>query len=281
MGAALFGRLAAIVVLLWAPPSTAVTAPAADRFLRIRETWLANVMDTLQAAVGSVLRVDRLYACDFLIALVNSLPAPHGTVESLLLKSLLIEFAGDCGTTLHEHVHRRTARKKCGFVPASFLEYFWKPRSAKPRDAFEAWATVFFKQLGQVHPLSPATTAAELLRTDPRHGDIPALAHRVHTPTIRLLREFQREYGMSIRTYRRYVMVAVALDRVGSEKIEALALDLGYRSPKNFFQAFKQVTGVTPASFRDLPPHESRRILDSVRVTLGTPRLPRLARSTN
>jgi AraC-like DNA-binding protein len=66
--------------------------------------------------------------------------------------------------------------------------------------------------------------------------------------------------------------------RVQNEKIEALALDLGYQSPKNFFHAFKNVTGVTPAAFRDLPRDEARRITEVVQLTLGTPRIPRPTR---
>ena len=35
--------------------------------------------------------------------------------------------------------------------------------------------------------------------------------------------------------------------------IEAVILEVGYRSPKRFYDTFKQEDGVTPAVFRGLP----------------------------
>lgn len=68
-------------------------------------------------------------------------------------------------------------------------------------------------------------------------------------------RLFKKEVGCSMREYLARVRVrrAAGLIRKGT-KIEAVILEVGYRSPKRFYDAFKQEFGVTPAAFRGLPP---------------------------
>ena len=68
-------------------------------------------------------------------------------------------------------------------------------------------------------------------------------------------RLFKKEVGCSMREYLARVRVrrAAELIRQGT-KIEAVILEVGYRSPKRFYDAFKQEYGVTPAAFRGLPP---------------------------
>jgi YesN/AraC family two-component response regulator len=68
-------------------------------------------------------------------------------------------------------------------------------------------------------------------------------------------RLFKKEVGCGMREYLARVRVrrAAELIRQGT-KIEAVILEVGYRSPKRFYDAFKQEYGVTPAAFRDLPP---------------------------
>jgi two-component system response regulator YesN len=68
-------------------------------------------------------------------------------------------------------------------------------------------------------------------------------------------RLFKKEVGCSMREYLARVRVrhAAELIREGT-KIEAVILEVGYRSPKRFYDAFKQEYGVTPAVFRGLPP---------------------------
>jgi AraC-like DNA-binding protein len=237
----------------------------------IRQPWLATVLNMLQGAVGTMLKSDRLSARDFLGMFVQSLPSAHGPLERLVLRSLLIEFAGRCGTTLHARVHPGRDAKHCRLIPAAFLESFWTSPAARPQDGFNAWSNAFFENLAAVHPVSPAERAAILLRQTPARGwDVVALARELHTSPAHLLRQFQREYGMSIRRYIRHVLVALALERVEDEKVDALAVELGYRSPKNFYHAFKEVTGVTPARFRLLSPEAASRIVETVHFTLGT-----------
>ncbi len=68
-------------------------------------------------------------------------------------------------------------------------------------------------------------------------------------------RLFKKEVGCSMREYLARVRVRRAASLIlKGTKIEAVILEVGYRSPKRFYDAFKQEFGVTPAAFRALPP---------------------------
>ena len=64
-------------------------------------------------------------------------------------------------------------------------------------------------------------------------------------------RLFRRETGFSVRAYLTRVRLehAEALIHDGV-KIEAVALSVGYRSKKNFYQQFRRRYGTTPLPFR-------------------------------
>lgn len=64
-------------------------------------------------------------------------------------------------------------------------------------------------------------------------------------------RLFQQEVGLSFREYLTRVRLGHAADLIREGvKIEAVALSVGYRSKKNFYQQFKRLYGTTPLSFR-------------------------------
>jgi two-component system response regulator YesN len=72
-------------------------------------------------------------------------------------------------------------------------------------------------------------------------------------------RLFHNEIGMTVHEYltRERMMFGAAQVRSGV-KIEALALNVGYRSKKNFYRQFKRRFGMTPKAFcRMDPPHRA------------------------
>jgi AraC-like DNA-binding protein len=65
---------------------------------------------------------------------------------------------------------------------------------------------------------------------------------------------FHREAGLTVHDYLARVRMRRAWDMIRQgEKIEAVALLVGYRSKKNFYRQFKAVSGVTPGEFRHAP----------------------------
>jgi two-component system response regulator YesN len=80
-------------------------------------------------------------------------------------------------------------------------------------------------------------------------GDV--LAKVVGRPPAYLGRLFLQQMGMTVRAYvaRTRVESAEHAIRQG-EKVEAVALEVGYRSKKNFYRQFKRRFGTTPARYR-------------------------------
>jgi len=81
-------------------------------------------------------------------------------------------------------------------------------------------------------------------------------------------RLFRDEIGVTVHEYvtRARMMFGAAQVRSGV-KIEAVALDLGYRSKKNFYRQFKRRFGMTPEAYR----HEHDPVRNDVRVPLQQP----------
>jgi len=138
-----------------------------------------------------------------------------------------------------------------------------------PERAFLAWLEGFATEFKRFHPPTVATRAAHLIR---HHYDRPfslaTLARRFHTSPSQLRRMFEREFGLSIREYQQRVRVKAALERVRTHKLDATALEVGYKGRQNFYRAFKQVTGLTPAAFRRLSEERALHIVQ----TVGAPR---------
>jgi AraC-like DNA-binding protein len=239
----------------------------------VRQRWFGVIVDALQIAAGRVVLLDRIDAQVFLNTLPQSFPPPRCTAERLILHGQLLQFAAESGEAMHARAHRATRNRQCPFVPEVFLKLLWKPRGRRPLEAFHGWVDAFFKRFREVHPVPAATRAAHLIREHhTKAWDVIALSQRVHATAAQLTRDFRREYGMSIRTYQRRISLVIALPRVREEKVEAIALELGYRSRKNFYLAFKRATGLTPTAFRELPLHQAQRIIDDARMTANAAR---------
>src|SRR3979409_2375742 len=80
---------------------------------------------------------------------------------------------------------------------------------------------------------------------------LATLARTLRRPSTYLGRLFRKEVGMTVHEYvTRARMVFGAAHVCSGMKIEAVALDLGYRSKKNFYRQFKRFFGMTPEAYR-------------------------------
>jgi methylphosphotriester-DNA--protein-cysteine methyltransferase len=75
---------------------------------------------------------------------------------------------------------------------------------------------------------------------------------------------------MSVREYRERVRVLASLAHLDREnsKLEIVAQLVGYKSKKNFYRAFRQMTGMAPAGFRRLSADERSKIMTASRAVL-------------
>jgi AraC-like DNA-binding protein len=83
---------------------------------------------------------------------------------------------------------------------------------------------------------------------------LDVVAHATGRQKQYLATLFHREAGLTVHDYLRHVRVRRAWDLIRQgEKIEAVALLVGYRSKKNFYRQFKAISGVTPGELLHAP----------------------------
>jgi len=231
--------------------------------------WLGAVNDRVQAATGRLLLVDRTDLRRFLLNVVASLPTVHTPAERTILRHVLLDFAAQAGDTVHAREHPRGRVQTCRFAPALLLEPFWRSRIDDPATVFNAWLDAYCSALDEVHPLSVAQRAAQVLRRDYRRPwDITELARQVHSTASYLTRAFRHEYGRSIFDYQRDVRVFEALRRLREMKLEAVAQEVGYRSKKNLYALLNRAIGMNPADFRRLRADPPRQLIDGACLQL-------------
>ena len=225
--------------------------------------WLGGAVHHLQQLAGHTL-LDDLDGVQ--LAVVNAahdLPRPTTPVEHLLLRGLLLEAAQRIGSSLHAYVHAKPDAS-CGLDEGHILRAFFPGSRDDPRQTFEEWATSFCGALRHAHPVSNSQRVAQAIRDNyKRTLNARDLARSVHMTSSGLRRAFRTELGLSLREYHMAVRLLAALPDIASEKIACVALDVGYRSTKNFYRAFRHLTGLTPTRFRRLSPAERQTVFDS------------------
>jgi AraC-like DNA-binding protein len=183
-----------------------------------------------------------------LSTLVRALPSPVGPVEYV--------------TSARSFLMWRHAA-----VNSTILLRFWNASGHDPRQAFLGWIDTFSAEFLKVHPPSAASRAARAIRDQYQHPwTIAALARRFNVSPSQLRRNFRQEFGVSIRQYQRTMRLIEAMPHVSTEKIEAIALKVGYKSKKNFYRAFEDVTGLTPTAFRNLSEERALHLVESIRA---------------
>jgi AraC-like DNA-binding protein len=234
----------------------------------VRRSWVAAIATETQIATGKILDVDPDDAERVLKEFVDALPVPTNQAERVMLRGVLLEMASRIGAHIHAQAHQGQGRP-CPFVPGRVLERFWNVPTHSPQVAFCRWLDEFFTQFARAHPPSTAARTAHMLRRHYQHAwTLAVLARRVHATPSQLTRQFRSEFGRSIPEYQRVVRLIDALERVRHEKAESVALQVGYKSKKNFYRALQRVTGLTPTAFRKLSDARAADIVETLRNSL-------------
>jgi len=242
-----------------------VNSPA----MEFRRAWLEHVAGKCQTLIGSVMTMDATdELAPLLLEWTDALPDPTCAAEDLALRGLLFHCALRCGVAVHAHVHHGSMDGRCGFAATYAIDRFAGQGAAKA--SFQEWAQAFSAELARRHPVSAARRALAIIRAHDRDCDVAHLTTLVGVSPAHLRRTFRREFGISLPEYVRRIRLLRALEVLagGGIKIEALALDVGYRSKKSFYQAFRRLTGLTPAAFRLLPAYRARQIVETTRAGL-------------
>jgi AraC-like DNA-binding protein len=235
-----------------------------------RASWLDEVIAKSQALATTSYTIPLDTIESMFVDFGRTVRPPVTELERLLLRAILLDVAWRCGYVLHDRIHRHGRR--CRFMPASALENHWVEFVRDPQAAFVEWAHAYSAAFRRAHPPSHANRAAEIIQKNYRQRwSVNVLAERVHATPARLRRAFREEYGRSIRDYQRTIRIVEALKIVRIEKIDAVAMQIGYRSKKDFYHAFVAVAGLTPAAFRELPAARAGDVADSITLEYRTP----------
>jgi AraC-like DNA-binding protein len=197
---------------------------------------------------------------------VNALPDAQARAEDLALCGLLLSVAAKWAASLHDNAHGRSAAQKCLFVPSHTLDRFVNATQEEAKHRFLEWAHAFSIEFSRTHPVSAARRAAVIIR-ERRDGrdDAVTLADLIGVSPRQLRREFRQTFGITLAKYVRQTRLRRALEvmRLRPGKIEPVALEVGYKSKKNFYRFFKQSTGMTPSAFLRLPSDAARHVIES------------------
>jgi AraC-like DNA-binding protein len=187
------------------------------------------------------------------------LPAPD-PLHQALLANLMLDVCRHTFDSLHASLPLDACT--CAAESWSRLAPFTRWYETDPRTAVCAWTEAFFGAYRRNHPPTVSTRAAAMMRLNPaRPWAIGTIARALGVTRRHLSTEFRARYGVGPLDYlhlARISKVVLALD--DSTKIEALALEVGYRSKKDFYRAFRAWTGTTPTALRALS-NDARRML--------------------
>lgn len=204
-------------------------------------------------------------------AFVAGIPDARRPVDDLDLRLLLLDVAAAWGASLHAHAHARSSRRRCSFEVSRTLMLLVGPSRECAKHRFLEWARVFSVEFSRSHPVSAAHRAAFLLREcSGKRVDTAVLAAQVGVSPQQLRREFRQTVGVTIAKHERHVRLLHALETLRCEpaKVEAVALQAGYASKKNFYDVFKRAVGMTPTAFMKLPSELARGVIERTKLTL-------------
>lgn len=112
---------------------------------------------------------------------------------------------------------------------------------------------------GSYLPTSTDPLLGKVLQTlEHNPGDtrsIAELAKAHHTTERTLMRHSQRDLGMPLAEWRQRLRIVKSMPRLeAGEKVESIALDLGYASASAFIAMFRRLMGTTPDEYRKNAP---------------------------
>jgi AraC-like DNA-binding protein len=112
----------------------------------------------------------------------------------------------------------------------------------------------FLAQVGAAHSPAAAHFAAAVMRSDPLHAwTLKELARHVSFNPAGLSAQFERAFGVRPGEYLHLVRVASAVTLFEtSAKVEAIAMEVGYRSKKDLYGALGRWVGASPTELRML-----------------------------
>jgi len=224
----------------------------------VRSDYLHALAGVCQRFVGFTLVAEPNALTCGTRRLTEETPTSQSPAETLFTWTCLRDTIARGAAAHHRLFHRCFGPAACEFDSGSWPA----PESFTVQPAFaalNAWVVAYSTRFDEVHMWPPAVKAACVLQArvcEAWHVD--ELAKAVGTSRATLERSFRRIYGSSAQQYHRRLRLRRAATAIRSNSgcIDGVILELGCRSPKDAYRAFRQATGMTLAAVRQLTDEE-------------------------
>lgn len=235
---------------------------------RVRHEWVSELTKACHAFVVRVNESEHDEFSAAVSAFAATVPAPASYAEHLVLRDRVFACAVQAGIDFHQRYHR-TLEVRCPQSPAESAVAFLQPLRRHPAEiaipaVLDRWTAEYLSAFDRHHDWPGAVRAAAILRREvQRKHNVRTLARRAGASRSVLSDEFKQLYGMTMSEYhaRARMVAAVISLRTPGSNVDAVAREVGYRSAKNFYIAFRKLTGRTPGAIRTLSESSLEQLL--------------------
>jgi AraC-like DNA-binding protein len=230
---------------------------AAATTFGVRGAWLQDTIRDLQILIGQLSCGPSAERATIVERIASCLPAPESPVERLLVRGLLVE------TGLRLLIRESFPARPDLAAAAALVSTLETGRVEAPSARSAAPTGVAF---------SPARTEDAGLRVQhfieanlSHHVTLRDVAQGTGLPVRRVNSSLRAAVGLSVRQFvahRRLGKIVEALT-TSDVKVEAIALEVGYRSKKDLYRLVRRFTGFTPSRLRAIAHRRSGGQSDS------------------
>lgn len=221
----------------------------------IRADWAFDVATASQHLIGSLTTVDAVAFRQAFVDLSTAVPKYVSPAERAFLNDRVTALAIRAAHYFDGQFHRSFGFEPCDGRSLTRALSVLSAGGSDPLQAARVWSESFLADFQVQHtwPLGQRlrqyvdehyTEQLELRRLSKHFG----------CSRSALARAFVATTGGTLHQYQTAVRVrsAVRLLREEELKVEAVALHVGYRSPKNFYRVLRKCTGLSPSDVRRL-----------------------------
>jgi AraC-like DNA-binding protein len=228
--------------------------------------WLADTRTAVQRIAAEIAASELRDASALVDPLVASMSPPP---DLLHRAALAVELLDACRSIL-EGLHDGLPREACACHAAGWTQMarFAAWQDDDPRLVFGEWLQRLLLHVEREHPPTAVAHVAALIRADPAQGwTLDRLAARAGVAPARVRDGFHHLFGLKPSAYVQLARAAraVVLFRT-SQKVEAVASEVGYRSKKNLYAALARWVGATPTALRQLSDDERDWLARELRI---------------
>lgn len=227
--------------------------------------WLGDLIDRVQSFPDLLSEAEPTETSALADRWVKSLPAAADPIEQLALALLLVNVA----VVVLDHLHRDRGSRdcKCYDAIAKLIRTTLPAGKMDSRAIFSGWLGPMQRTFLSEHPPTISEQAALLVRKEPaRRWKLSETAATFGTPARRFAIEFQHVFARPFRDYVHLVRLSRALPEITEDgnKVEAAALNVGFKSKKDLYRACAKALRTTPAKLRRLETSDRTKLYGSL-----------------